>query len=208
MKYLLSCLLLCSLSLHAKEGFTSLFDGNTLDGWQQKNGKAQYIVKDGTIVGTTAINSPNSFLCSNKEFGDFELTFEVLLDPKLNSGVQIRSLTKGNKPNGRVNGPQVEISTNGNAGYIYGEATGRGWITPKDSLKKHQHFVDGQWNSFRVVAKGSRIQTWVNGNLVSDLDDPALSKSHPKGFIGLQVHGVGKKGPFTVAWRNIQIKEF
>ena len=56
-----------------------LFDGETLEGWTQKNGQATYEVVDGTIVGTTAEGSPNSFLCSDHFYGDFELRFDVKL---------------------------------------------------------------------------------------------------------------------------------
>lgn len=193
------------------EEWVELFDGKTLDGWTQRNGTATYRVEDKTIVGKTNTGSPNSFLCSNKDYGDFELEFEVKVNDKLNSGVQIRSQTK-ETPTGRVNGPQVEIEASGaggaEAGYIYGEATGRGWLTPEDELKPHKHFKDGEWNKFRVVARGPRIQTWINGKQIADLTDEPIYKSHPKGFIGLQVHGIGKdKGPYEVAWRNIRIKE-
>ena len=75
----------------AEEGWVSLFDGETLKGWKQINGKAPYLVLEGTILGITAKGSPNSFLCTEKHYGDFELEFEVKLDPRLNSGVQIRS---------------------------------------------------------------------------------------------------------------------
>jgi hypothetical protein len=169
------------------------------------------VAKDGTIVGTTAKGSPNSFLCTEKIYGDFELEFDVKVDNALNSGVQIRSLTKGGKPHGRVNGPQVEIEATaikngGEAGYIYGEAAG-GWRTPNAKRIPHKHFKDGEWNHYRVVAKGSNIKVWINGNLISDLTDETIYKTHPKGFIGLQVHGVGNRGPFSVAWKNMRIKE-
>ncbi len=191
--------------------WVELFDGKTLDGWTQRNGTATYRVEDKTIVGKTNEGSPNSFLCSDKEYGDFELEFEVKVHDKLNSGVQIRSQTK-DTPTGRVNGPQVEIEASGEggaeAGYIYGEATGRGWLTPEDELKPHKHFKDGQWNKFRVVARGPRIQTWINGKPIADLTDEPIYETHAKGFIGLQVHSIGKgQGPYEVAWRNIRIKE-
>ena len=192
--------------------WTSLFNGKDLTGWSQKNGTATYKVEDGAIVGTTAKNSPNSFLCTEKDYGNFKLEFEVfLVDEDLNSGVQIRSQTKDGTPEGRVNGPQVEIEATkepkgAESGYIYGEACG-GWMTPKDKLIPHKHFKNQAWNKYRIVAKGARIQTWVNGNAVSDLTDEAKAKSHPKGFIGLQVHGVKDRGPFQVKWRNIRILE-
>ena len=80
-------------------------------------------------------------------------------------------------------------------------------LTPKERLVPHKHMKDGEWNHFRIVAQGSRIKTWINGNPVSDLTDEAKFKSHPKGFIGLQVHGVGNRGPFEVSWKNVKIKK-
>ena len=206
------CLILPASADPSKKGeWVDLFNGKNLDGWTQRNGTATYKVLDGAIVGTTAKGSPNSFLCTDKDYGDFELTFEVKCDNELNSGVQIRSQTKGGKPNGRVNGPQVEIEASGKngaeAGYLYGEACG-GWMTPGDKRKPHKHFKDGEWNAYRVVAMGPNIKVWVNGEMISDLTDEKKFKSHPKGFIGLQVHGVGKKEePMYVRWRNIKIRE-
>lgn len=89
-------LLLCLMSagsLQAGE-WKMLFDGSTLEGWTQKNGTATYRVEKGTIVGQTSEGSPNSFLCSNQEYGDFELEFSVKVHDRLNSGVQIRSQAK------------------------------------------------------------------------------------------------------------------
>ena len=210
---LVTCLLLANTAT-AEDAWTSMFDGKTLKGWEQKNGTATYEVVDGTIKGTTAKGSPNSFLCSKKLYGDFELEFEVKCHKRLNSGVQIRSQTKGkdgkdkNGKWGRVNGPQVEIESGpAEAGYIYGEATGFGWLTPKKRLIKHDHFKNDGWNKFRVVAKGPQIQTWINGKKIEDLTHEKIYKTHPKGFIGLQVHGVGNGGPFTVSWKNIRIRE-
>lgn len=188
-----------------------LFDGKTLNGWTQKNGTATFKAVDGTIVGTTSEGSPNSFLCTDKDYGDFELQFEVKVDNALNSGVMIRSQTKDGTNEGRVNGPQVEIEASGangaEAGYIYGEAIG-GWMTPKERLIPHKKFKDGEWNHYKVVAKGPRIQVWINGELIEDLTDEKVFATHPKGFIGLQVHSIKKgTGPFSVAWRNLTIKE-
>jgi hypothetical protein len=145
------------------------------------------------------------------------LEFEVKVANELNSGVQIRSQTKevpeGSKTEfGRVNGPQVEIEASGGkgaeAGYVYGEATGRGWLTTPERLKPHKHFKDGEWNQFRIVAKGPKIETWINGQHIETLVDEAIYKTHATGFIGLQVHGIRKgTGPYEVSWKNIKIKE-
>jgi len=192
----------------ANSEWVSLFDGKTLTGWTQKNGKATYHVEDGTIVGVTAKGSPNSFLCTEKEYGDFELTFEVKVDNRLNSGVQLRSRSLPEYKNGRVHGPQVEIeAAPGESGHFYSEGTGRGWLSPaehRNDPEKRNAFKNNQWNHYRVVAKGPRLQSWVNGIPVGDITD---EKSSQTGFIGLQVHGVGNNGPFEVAWRNINIRE-
>lgn len=216
-KYILPALL-AALTLtvsgvaSADEGWIEPFNGKDLTGWTQKNGTASYVVEEGGIIrGKTNEGSPNSFLCTDKDYGDFELEFDVKCDDGLNSGVQIRSQTaaaKGNEKFGRVNGPQVEIEkSTGEAGYVYGEATGRGWLTPESRLKPHDHFKNGEWNHYRVIAKGPRIETFINGEPIEDLTDEAIYKTHPTGFIGLQVHGIGKgQGPYEVRWKNIKIK--
>jgi hypothetical protein len=196
--------------------WVNLFDGKTLDGWVQRNGTASYRVTDGAIVGRTSEGSPNSFLATAQEYADFELEFEVKVDDALNSGVQIRSRTRQRSTGegaddqaGRVFGPQVEIEASpGLAGFVYGEATRRGWLTPQERLRPHEHFRNGEWNRYRVVARGPRIQTWLNGQPIEDLTDEATYRSHPKGFIGLQVHSVDPGiGPYEVAWRRLHLRE-
>lgn len=189
------------------EGFTPLFNGKDLTGFVQHNGTATYRVEDGAIVGKTSEGSPNSFLCTEKEYSDFELKFEVKVDNALNSGVQIRSVSDKSIKGGRVHGPQVEIATNGTAGFIYGEALGTGWLSQdRSDPKKKAAFKKGEWNKYHVKAVGESIQTWVNGVQVADLTD---TKSNMKsGFIGLQVHGIKRgTGPYEVRWRNLYIKD-
>lgn len=218
-KFALATLLCTSLCYPASAGdWITLFDGETLNGWSQRNGYATYRVEDGTILGRTSPGSPNSFLCTTTNFGDFELEFEVKVDDGLNSGVMIRSSQKPestgsgrNERAGRVYGPQVEIESSGpdgaESGYVYGEATGRGWLTPEDRLIPHKTMRDGEWNSYRIVANGVRIQTWINGKAIEDISDEEIFKTHPGGFIGLQVHGIRQgTGPYEVAWRNIRVK--
>ncbi len=177
-----------------------LFDGKSLDGWEQHGGKAVYKVDDGAIVGHSVPNTQNSFLCTKERFADFELVFEVKVDDALNSGVQIRSNIKKND---RVWGPQVEISTSpSGAGYIYGEATGRGWLS--QDRKQRDAFRRGQWNRYRVLAQGPHIKTWINDQPVADLTD---EESAREGLIGLQVHGVGgREEPLFVRWRNLKVR--
>ena len=157
-----ACLSVTCFAQDPPEGFTALFDGKSLGGWSQKNGTASFEVVDGTVKGMTAQGSPNSFMCTDKAYGDFELHFEVKCDPELNSGVQIRSLSKPDYKKGRVHGPQVEIAGPSSlSGFIYSEGTGRGWISQKRTT--HKHYKNDDWNKYRVVAKGRRVQTWING---------------------------------------------
>ncbi len=201
---LATTLILATTALPADDaGFVSLFDGKTLEGWTQRNGLATYRVEDGAVVGRTAKSSPNSFLCSDRAYCDFELLVDVKVDPGLNSGIQIRSRSSKDYSNERVHGPQVEIETApGESGYIYGEATGRGWLSPNQNTK--DAYKNDRWNAFRILAVGPRVQTWINDTPVEDLTDEASSQC---GIIGLQVHGVGDRGPFEVRWRNIRIKD-
>jgi hypothetical protein len=197
-----------SLALPAaagESGRVSLFDGKTLEGWEQKNGLAKYEAKDGAIVGTSAPNSPNSFLCTKKHYGDFELEFDVKCDPRLNSGVQIRSHSRKDYQNGRVHGYQVEIAVGGFSGGIYDEARrGKFLNAEKPTPEIQALFKKDAWNHYRVVCQGDHIQTWVNGVKVTDLHDHMTAS----GFIGLQVHGVGALAePLEVRWRNIRLRE-
>ena len=190
----------------ASGDWTPLFNGRTLAGWEQKNGLAHYDVKDDMIVGTSVPNSANSFLCTRKNYSDFELEFDVKVDKELNSGVQIRSESKADYQNLRVHGYQVEIAVNGYSGGIYDEARRGKFLNAeeKPSEQVRQLLKENEWNQYRVVCNGNRIQVWVNGTQVTDLTDDMTRT----GFIGLQVHGVGgRTDPLHVAWRNLRIRD-
>src|SRR5690606_35875981 len=89
----------------AQDGWVSLFDGKTLRGWRRVNGSASYLAVNGAIVGTTRIDSPNSFLATERTYKDFILEFEVKQDGgPSNSGVQVRSAIDPNYNEGRVFG--------------------------------------------------------------------------------------------------------
>jgi hypothetical protein len=202
-----AALVCLAAALHAAEsqGWVPLFNGKDLEGWEQKNGLAKYEAKEGMIVGTSVPNSPNSFLCTKKSYGDFELEFDVLVDKELNSGVQIRSESKPDYNNGRVHGYQVEIAVGGFSGGIYDEARRGKFLNaepPTDEIRAL--LKPDEWSHYRVVCQGDHIQAWVNGVKVTDLKDEMTAS----GFVGLQVHGVGKRTePLRVRWRNLRIKE-
>ena len=195
-----------SLINDIEDGFLPLFNGKNLDGWEQRNGTATFEVVRGTIQGRATVGGPSSFLCTLERYGDFDLRFSVKVDEGFKSGIQIRSLSKPGFKEGRVHGPKVEIeSESGLAGYLYSEGTGRGWVSTE--RKKRDVFKNNDWNQYRILARGTRIQTWVNGTQIEDIEMPGIEPR--KGFIGLQVHEIGKnqQGPFTVQWQNIRIQE-
>lgn len=194
----------------APEGWTALFNGKDIDGWVVKSGFCPYEVKDGVITGTTAKGSGNTFLTTPNQYGDFELKFDTFLhDAGLNSGVQIRSqVVKDGKYGGRIGGPQVEIASNGNSGFIYGEASTRRWMTNNVKELNHKHFKVGQWNTYHVIAKGNTITTKINGRDIATTVLPDdFQEQFAKGVIGLQVHSVRGDPNWKVSWRNIYIKE-
>jgi hypothetical protein len=81
-------------------------------------------------------------------------------------------------------------------------------LTKEAHLKPHDYLKNGDWNKYRVLAQGPRIQTWINDKPVEDLEDAPIFETHSTGFIGLQVHGIAKgSGPYEVRWRNIRIRE-
>jgi HEAT repeat protein/type 1 glutamine amidotransferase len=196
-------ILLPEMSLAAEE-WESLFDGKTLNGWIQRNGKAKYTVEDGMIVGTTVLNTPNSFLCTEKNYTDFILELEYLVEPGMNSGIQIRSHSFKYYKDYRVHGYQVEIDTSDRAwsAGIYDEAR-RGWLFDlKDKPEAQKAFKQNQWNHYRIEAVGDRIRTWINGVPAADLKDDMTST----GFIALQVHSSKEAGK-KIKWRNIRIQD-
>lgn len=202
---LLVVLLACVSACFAAEPWVELFDGKTLKGWQQLGGKAKYSVEDGAIVGKTVAGTPNSFMTTKQYYSDFILELEFKVDPQLNSGIQIRSNSFPEYNNGRVHGYQVEIdpSTRAYSGGIYDEAR-RGWLYDlKNNEAARKAFKQNQWNKYRIEAIGDSIKTWVNGVAASNLYDTRTGT----GFIGLQVHSIGKKGKAgaEVKWRNIRI---
>jgi uncharacterized protein len=205
MLFVVSSLMLSVGSLGAAEAdWQDLFDGKTLDGWIQRNGKAKYTVEDGVIIGTTVLNTPNSFLCTEKMYTDFILELEYIVQPGMNSGIQVRSNSFKHYKNYRVHGYQIEIDTSDRAwsGGIYDEAR-RGWLfSLKDMPEAQKAFKQNQWNHYRIEAIGDRIRTWVNGVPVADLTDDMTST----GFIALQVHGSKTAGQ-KIKWRNVRIQD-
>ncbi|HUQ08705.1 MAG TPA: DUF1080 domain-containing protein [Steroidobacteraceae bacterium] len=190
----------------AKDG-EALFDGRTLKGWKQLGGAADYKVIDGAIVGSSKPGVPNSFLVTEKTYGDFILEFDVRQDVgPANSGVQFRSLSTPDFENGRVHGYQTDIDPSPRqwSGSIYEEAQ-RGWFYTNDMNPPSKALYKfGQWNHYRVEAIGPRMRVWINDGAVCDVIDDVTKE----GFFGLQVHSINsaEEQGRTVSWRNLNVQ--
>lgn len=204
-------LLFFSASLYAQseKDWQNLFNGKDLSGWKRLGGNATFNVEDGCIVGRTILNSGNTFLVTEKEYRDFILELDVLVeDTAANSGVQTRSHydPSGNKGAGKVFGRQCEVDPSARrwTGGIYDEGR-REWLYPMQLNAKAQNvYKSGEYNHFKIECIGNEMKTWVNGTATAYVVDTLDTQ----GFIGLQVHAIsnadhaGKK----VYFKNIRIK--
>ena len=195
----------CQDSKYEPVPWEKIFDGKSLIGWSTKGGEATYDVKDGIIIGTTVSNTPNTFLTTEKMYGDFILELDYLVDPSMNSGIQIRSNSFPHYQEGRVHGYQVEIDPSERAwsGGIYDEGRRKWLVNLKDNPKAQKAFKQNDWNSYRIEAIGDTIKTWINGVPAAHLVDEMTAS----GFIGLQVHSIKNEDKVgtKIKWKNIRI---
>ena len=203
----------CQAAPEAEEGFTALFDGTTLNGWTKVGGDGEFAVENREIVGRGDSVKANTFLRSDKTFKDFDFRFQMKFDDLSgNSGMMFRGLQKDG--NGRVYGYQCEHDNGKERAWtagLYDEAR-RGWLMPdKKNAEESAAFtkkIQGlmkwdDWNDIRIVAKGAKIEIYLNGTQVVDFTDTG-KEATAEGFFGMQVHS-GKS--CHVRWRNLRIKE-
>jgi hypothetical protein len=186
-------------------GFVPLFDGSTLTGWE---GRPEFWrVEDGAIVGETTADNPtkgNTFLIWRQGLvDDFELVFRYRIAGH-NSGLQYRSQDMGDFV---VGGYQADFEVGPKYTGINYEERGRGILAERgqrvtiadDGTKRPgapigsgedlQKFVkSGDWNEMRVVARGNRLQHFVNGQLMSEVIDEQPDKRRLEGVLALQLH--------------------
>lgn len=174
-----------------------LFDGATLAGWREL-GDARWSVDDGCILGEVG-GGAQSFLVSERRFGDFVLELELRNELPGNSGVQVRSAVRDD---GRLQGYQIEVDPSPRAwsGGLYDEAR-RGWLDDlADDPAARAAFRPGEWNRYRIECRGAWIRAWVNGVPTADHLD-ALDLA---GHVALQVHS----GDDTrMRWRKLRLTD-
>jgi hypothetical protein len=186
------------------EGFKSLFDGKTLEGWEGK--EKVFRVEDGAILaGTLKEKIPNNeFLCTKEEFGNFELRLQARLrgDGK-NAGIQFRSARIPNHH--EVKGYQCDMGVMGDRsiwGSLYDESRRNKFMAQGDAAAVGKAVKEGEWNDIVIRCEGKKVQLWVNGVQTVNYEE-ADQDIAEKGIIGLQIHG---GAPAEAAYRDIRIK--
>jgi len=205
---LLSMLLVVILPFAAgaadEEGFVPLFDGKTFTGWE--GNLKIFRVEEGAIVGG-GLKEPiphNEFLCTVKEYGDFELRLKArLVGDGDNAGIQFRSKRIPNHH--EVSGYQCDMGSAWGRkiwAALYDESRRNRLLAEGDPEKVQQIFKENEWNDLVIRCDGNRIQLWLNGHPTVDYTEQEdVAKS---GIIGLQIHG-GK--PAEASYKDIRIKE-
>ncbi|WP_373520153.1 DUF1080 domain-containing protein [Aquiflexum sp.] len=172
----------------------SLFNGKDLSGWNIY-GTEKWYVEDGLLISESGPDKEYGYLGTKEAYKDFEINVEFKQEADGNSGVFIRSTVDGTK----VSGWQVEVAPPGHdTGGIY-ESYGRGWLIKPDK-EKDSALKYGDWNKMKIVVKGDRVVSYLNGVEMVDFSDEKIGNGN--GGILLQIHD---GGGIKVYWRNIKL---
>ena len=175
--------------------YTSLFNGENLDGWIN-HGTEKWYVENGELICESGPDEEYGYLSTAQNYDNFELLVDFKQEANGNSGIFFRSTFEGTK----VSGWQVEVAPpEHDSGGIY-ESYGRGWLIKPDP-KKDKALKMGEWNTMKVVADGDNITTWLNGVEMVTINDEKIGQG--KGAIALQIHD---GGGIKVRWKNLKIK--
>jgi hypothetical protein len=213
---------LTALAAGADTGFQPIFNGRDLTGWE--GDPRFWSASEGAIRGETTLGSMttrNTFLLwRGGVLKDFELQLKVRIRNG-NSGVQYRSQDLGKFV---VSGYQAEVdNAPGTAGFLYHEKgrkklalvgekieidetqkpTVVGQLTTRDELIARGYFKAKDWNEYRIVARGPRLQHYLNGIQVVDVLDNDPKGRSLEGILALQIH-VGP--PMLVEFKDILLK--
>ncbi len=180
---------------------SKLFDGKTFNGWE--GNLKVFRIEKGAIVGGGLKNGipRNEFLCTTREFGDFELRLKFkLIGEGANGGVQIRSKRIPNDT--EVSGYQADMG-DGYWGSLYDESRRNRTLVKPDEGALKKAWRHGDWNEYRILCERKRIRLWINGSQMVDYveADEGIPQT---GVIGLQIHG-GK--PSEAWYKEIVIQE-
>jgi len=185
-----------SLSLIQKiKGYELLFNGKDLTGWEP-HGDGKWYAEDCNLVIENGDNQEYGYLCTVKEYKDFDLTADFKQMSNGNSGLFFHSFVEGYN---RVHGWQCEIAPkNNDTGGIY-ESYGRGWLIQIPD-EKETVLKEGDWNTIRLRVEGDHVQTWLNGTPMADIEDSQIGAV--SGQIMLQIHD---GNDIKVLWKNFRL---
>ena len=201
-----------------KDGFKSIFDGKTLEGWSGK--EKFWSVKDGCITAQTTEENKtdgNTFLIWKDKVSDFELRVKFKIVGG-NSGIQYRSTDKGNHV---VHGYQADIATDDQYMGILYEEGGRAILaqrgskveitakgekkvvgTTEDSAAILKEIKKEDWNEYVIIAKGNHLIQKINGHTTVDVTDNEKEKSAASGILALQLHA---GPPMKIQFKDIEL---
>ena len=181
------------LTLADQGGFTPLFDGKTLQGWE--GNRTVFRIENGAIVGGSLDRAlpHNEFLCTKTEYGNFELRLKCkLLGKTANGGIQVRSRRVPHHY--EVSGYQADMAEQF-WGNLYDESRRDKTLAGPSAETQRKIVRAGDWNDYVIRCQGRHIQLWLNGHQTVDYREPNETLLQT-GIIGLQIHG----GPASEAW--------
>ena len=186
--------------LPRKEGKTvSLFNGKDLTGWEQFGSMRVSVDNEGNLVTQNGEDLKYGYLGTREYYKDFDLTVEFKQESNGNSGLFFHSFVHGGFASNKVNGWQCEVAPKGNdTGGIY-ESYGRGWLVQIPD-EKENILKEGDWNTLRLRVEGNKVQTWLNGEAMIEIEDELIGSK--TGRIMLQIHDGDN---ITVKWRNMNL---
>jgi len=174
----------------------SLFNGKDLKGWEPFGDGKWYVDEEGNLVTENGDNKEYGYLCTREYYKDFDLSCEFKQASNGNSGLFFHSFIQGYN---HVCGWQCEVAPKGNdTGGIY-ESYGRGWLYQIPD-EQEEILKEGEWNTLRLRVEGGHVQTWLNGEAMTDLEDELIGSK--TGRIMLQIHD---GNDIKVLWRNFTL---
>ena len=172
--------------------YTPLFNGKDLEGWRPFR-KAKWSVADNVVVGEHSEGHKGGWLFTKKTYGDFDLRFSFRVTAGANSGIAFRYQGKGGPAK---NGFEMQIG-DADARCYTGGVFGVQQVPP--GLLRA-----GQWQTGRVVAKGSQITSFIDGQRACTV----VSDRAASGNLGIQVHGGKQYEGIRVEFKDMRVREF